>query len=213
MTITKKHLNPPGLDLLAEQRGIGPPAVMFEYLGPELARSMSGSDRLPRPDPSTTELRMHLSPGPYALRVRGIPRGGYLASVLVDGSPPLSGRVMIGDAGVHRAEVVVAYDSGTVEGSVTTANDLPLKDTQVYLLPQNPVLPNDLSVAAADENGAFSVQVGPGRYDVYALPRDADWNLASTADRQRLAGYRASVEVRAGQTATVKAKLTPLSSW
>jgi hypothetical protein len=75
------------------------------------------------------------------------------------------------------------------------------------------VLPNDLFQASADETGAFSVEVGPGRYDVYALPRDADWNLADALDRQRLAGYRTGVEVRSGQTATVKVKLAPLSSW
>ena len=213
MTITKKHLNPPQLDLIAQQRGIGPPAVVFEYLGPKLARSMGSSDRLPRPDPNTTELQMQLSPGPYALRVRGIPREGYLASVLVDGRPLLNGRMVVSDGGSHHTEVVVAYDSGTVEGSVTTSDDLPLKDAQVYLLPQNPVLPNDLSDATADEAGGFSAQVGPGRYDVYALPRDSDWNLADPLDRQRLAGYRTSVEVRREETATVRIKLAPLASW
>lgn len=196
MTITKKHLDPPKLDLIAAQRGVGPPAVIFEYLGPALARSMQGGERLPRPDPNTTVLQMRLSPGPYALRIRGIPRGGYLASVLVDGSPPLDGRIVIGDGGEHQTEVVVAYDSGTVEGSVTASDDLPLKDANIYLLPQDPRLPNDLSMAVADETGAFGVEVGPGRYDVYALPRGADCNLADPQDRQRLAGYRASVEVR-----------------
>ena len=190
-----------------------PPSVVFEYLGPKLARSMGSSDRLPSPDPNTTELQMHLSPGPYALRIGGIPRGGYVASVLVDGSPPLDGRVVIGDGGSHQTEVVVAYDSGTVEGSVTASDDTPLQGARIYLLPQNPVLPNDVARTTADATGAFSVQVGPGRYDVYALPRDSDWNLADPLDRQRLAGYRTSVEVRPEQTATVKVKLTPLSSW
>lgn len=219
MTITKKHLNPPSLDLLAQQRGVGPPAVMFEYLGPavargpQLARSMRGGDRLPRPDPNTTELQLTLSPGPYALRIRGIPRGGYLASVLVNGSPPLNGRFVVADGGALQTGVVVAYDSGTIEGSVTASDESPLQGAHIYLLPQNPVLPNDLSETTADAAGAFNAQVGPGRYDVYALPRDADWNLADPLDRQRLAGYRASVEVRPEQTATVKVKLAPLSSW
>jgi hypothetical protein len=142
-----------------------------------------------------------------------MPRGGYLASVLVDGSPPLNGRFVIGDGGAHQIEVVVAYDSGKIEGTVTASDNLPLKDARIYLMPQNPVLPNDLSRAVADETGAFSVEVGPGRYDVYALPRDADWNLADPVDRQRLAGYRASVEARPGQTAPLQVRLTPPSSW
>lgn len=214
MTITKKHLNPPSLDLLAQQRGVGPPAVIFEYLGPALAQGVLASERLPRPDTdaNTTELRLSLAPGPYALRVRGIPSRGYLASVLVDGSPPLDGRVVIGDEVAHRTEVVVAYDGGTVEGSVTDSMES-LKGAHIYLLPQSPVLPNDLSETAADAAGTFSIDVAPGRYDVYALPPDASWDLADPLDRQRLAGYRASVEVRSGQTAPVQVKLTPLSSW
>lgn len=212
MTITKTHLNPLEPDQTAQRRGMSPPAVVFEYLGPELMRSRPSGGRPFRPDQNSTELQVGLWPGPYALQVRGFPRGGYLASVLVDGSPPLDGRVVINDEGAHQTEVVVAYDSGTIEGSVMTS-DLPLKGARIYLLPQNPVLPSDLSQASADETGAFSAQVGPGRYEVYALPRDADWNLADPLDRQRLAGYRAGVEVRPGQKATVKVKLAPLSSW
>jgi hypothetical protein len=85
--MTIKHQNPPKLDLVAQQRGVGPPAVMFEYLGPVMARSIRAGDRLPSPDADTTQMQIRLTPGPYALRVRGIPRGGYLASVLVNGIP------------------------------------------------------------------------------------------------------------------------------
>jgi hypothetical protein len=145
--------------------------------------------------------------------VRGIPRGGYLARVLVDGRPPLNGRFVVTDGASHQTEVVVAYDSGTIEGTATAPDGAPLKNAEIFLLPQNPVLPSDLSETSVDETGAFSIQVGPGRYDIYALPREADWNLADAADRQRLAGYRASVGVVTGQTATVKVKLAPLSSW
>jgi hypothetical protein len=119
---------------------------------------------------------------------------------------------VIGDEGQHQTEVVVAYDSGTVEGTVVAPDEL-LEGEHIYLAPQNPVLPNDLAETAADASGAFSLQVGPGRYDVYALPRDADWNLADPLDRQRLAGYRANVEVRPGQTVQVQVKMAPLSSW
>jgi Carboxypeptidase regulatory-like domain len=213
MRITKKHLNPPEQEQDTQQRGAGPPAVMFEYLGPESAGGTQRGNGFARGQGDASEYQVGLAPGPYALRVRGIPRGGYLASVLVDGSPPLNGRILLGDGGTHETEVVVAYDSGTVEGVVTASDDLPLKDAQIYLLPQNPVLPNEVSEASADETGAFSVEVGPGRYDVYAMPRDADWNLANQEDRQRLAGYRANVEVRSRQKATVKVKLAPLSSW
>jgi hypothetical protein len=213
MTITKKHLNPPEQEPGTQQGGVGPAIVMFEYLGPSLVGNMQQGNGGARGPANASEYQVSLAPGPYALRVLGMPRGGYLASVLVDGSPPLNGRFVIGDGGAHQIEVVVAYDSGKIEGTVTASDNLPLKDARIYLMPQNPVLPNDLSRAVADETGAFSVEVGPGRYDVYALPRDADWNLADPVDRQRLAGYRASVEARPGQTAPLQVRLTPPSSW
>ena len=213
MTVTKKQLNPPEQAQDAPQRGVGPPAVVFDYLGPRLAGGIQRGDGFVRGPRGESEHQIGLAPGPYALRVRGIPRGGYLASVLVDGSPPLNGRIVIGDGGEHQTEVVIAYDSGTVEGSVSSPDGALPRNAEIYLLPQNPVLPSDLVEASVDEMGAFRVAVGPGRYDVYALPRDAGWNLADPLDRQRLAGYRAGVEVRPGQTAPVKIKLAPLSSW
>jgi hypothetical protein len=213
MTVTKNHLNPPEQAQNTVQRGAAPPAVVFDYLGPRLAGGMQRGNGFGRGPRGTSEYELGLAPGPYTLRVRGIPRGGYLARVLVDGRPPLNGRFVVTDGASHQTEVVVAYDSGTIEGTATAPDGAPLKNAEIFLLPQNPVLPSDLSETSVDETGAFSIQVGPGRYDIYALPREADWNLADAADRQRLAGYRASVGVVTGQTATVKVKLAPLSSW
>lgn len=213
MTVAKKHLNPPEQPETRQRRGVGPPAVLLTYLGPLLAQGGHGSRDFTRGPGSDTEYQVSLAPGPYALRVRGLPSGGYLASVLVDGRPPLNGRFAVADGVAHRAEVIIAYDSGRVEGSVTASGEAQPSAAEVYLLPQNPVLPSDVAQATADETGTFGFTVGPGRYDVYALPRDADWNLANSVDRQRLAGYRGVVEVQSGETATVKVKLAPLSSW
>lgn len=213
MTITKKHLNQPEEAQPTQQRGSGAPSVTFEYLGPQLVSGMQRGNGFARGPMGGSAYEVGLTPGPYAIRVRGIPRGGYLASVLVDGRPPLDGRFVVADGGAHQTEVVIAYDSGAIDGTATAPDGSLLQNAEIYLLPQNPVLPSDLAQTSADETGAFSIAVGPGRYDVYALPRDADWNLADPMDRQRLAGYRASVEARTGQTATVKVKLAPLSSW
>jgi hypothetical protein len=155
-----------------------------------------------------------LIPGPYALVARAVPEGGYVVSATVGGRPTVDGGFTVGpDAVSLDAEVVIAFDSGTVEGMVEADSDLPLEGVSVYLLPDNPVLPWSVTNNRVDQAGAFSVKAGPGRYTVYALPDVAVWNLADPEDLVRLATYRSSIEVRANQTVMLKVMLAPIWAW
>lgn len=215
INVVVKLLNPPAQD---EAAGRGPrqrPAVQFDYLGPVLAQNGGRGGRpVNRAEGITEYLSSGHAPGPYAVRVRGIPEGGYVDSVLLDGQPLLNGRFEMGADTVRRElEVVIAFNSGVVEGTVETDTDLPLADARIYLLPTTPVLPSDVAQTITDDEGAFSQQVAPGRYEAYALPRESDWNLADPLDRLRLTAYRTLLEVRAGQITGTRLKLGPISGW
>lgn len=190
------------------------PPVLVDYLGPQLP-DVARPSRPTSPGPGIIEYEISgLMPGPYALRALGVPEGGYAASASVEGRAVTDGLFTVSpEAASLDAEVVIAFDSGTVEGTVETDSDLPLDRVSVYLMPTHPVLPWSVNDRRVNKSGAFSVKAGPGRYDVYALPEGAVWNLADPRDIERLSAYRASIEVRSGRTVKTKVKLAPIWTW
>jgi hypothetical protein len=110
-------------------------------------------------------------PTEYWLRVLALPSGYYVRDAAYAFRNALREPIVPGNSELL---IVLAMDGPSLEGNVTTEDNLPIHDAQVVLVPKDWVTtsnPDLIRIANTDQNGAFSFPSGltPGDYRIIAF--------------------------------------------
>ena len=122
--------------------------------------------------------------GSYAVSVRGSEEGWYTKSVRLGSDDVLANGLQVekGSSG-GTLEIVVSTGTALLEGSVTE-DDKPAIGARIRLNPdpQTPYNRVRSRAASADQNGHFSLQIAPGKYQVVARSRGRNGQAVATSD-------------------------------
>jgi len=122
--------------------------------------------------------------GSYAIFVGGPDEGWYTKSVRLGSDDVLANGLQVekGSFG-GTLEIVISTGTALLEGSVT-CNDKPLIGAHVHLAldPESPYNKMRSATVSTDQNGHFSVQVAPGKYQVVARSSGLTGETAVTSD-------------------------------
>ena len=122
--------------------------------------------------------------GSYAVSVRGPEEGWYTKSVRLGTDDVLATGMQVekGSSG-GTLEIVVSTGTALLEGSVT-ADDKPAIGARVHLTldPENPYNKTRSATVSTDQNGHFSLQIAPGKYQVVARSPGLTGGAAVSSD-------------------------------
>jgi protocatechuate 3,4-dioxygenase beta subunit len=122
--------------------------------------------------------------GSYAVLVRGSEEGWYTKSVRFGSDDVLANGLQVekGSSG-GTLEIVVSTGTALLEGSVTE-DDKPAIGARIRLNPdpQTPYNRMRSRAASTDQNGHFSLQIAPGKYQVVARSRGRKGRSVATSD-------------------------------
>lgn len=146
-----------------------------------------------------------------------LPATAYLADIRQGGASVYDNGIVVGSGQMNPVDVMVNTSAGSLEGTVSGADQKPVSGMTVVLVPpdnrrQNPSL---YKTARSDDQGRFTLtSLAPGRYTVYAwesVPPGAYQN-AEFLGRYAGRGSAVSVEAGARTTANVSAIRVDASS-
>jgi len=146
--------------------------------------------------------RIGAGQGQHAVNI-SLPSGLYVKSMRSGNQDVLRQGFTVGALEQVDLEVVMAMDGGDVDGVVTNADDAPVSDAIVVLIPNDPVLRTRRDFTwktVADQAGHFELKgVAPGEYKAYAwddIEEDGwfDPEVLKTVDGK---GESASVKAKA----------------
>ena len=124
--------------------------------------------------------------GSYAVLVRGSEEGWYTKSVRLGSDDVLANGLQVekGSSG-GTLEIVVSTGTASLEGSVTE-DDKPAIGARIRLNPdpQTPYNRVRSRAASTDQNGHFSLQIAPGKYQVVARSRRRSGQAVAASDPQ-----------------------------
>ena len=122
--------------------------------------------------------------GSYAVLVRGSEEGWYTKSVRFGSDDVLANGLQVekGSSG-GTLEIVISTGTALLEGSVTE-DDKPAIGARIRLNPdpQTPYNRMRSRAASTDQNGHFSLQIAPGKYQVVARSRGRKGRAVATSD-------------------------------
>jgi 5-hydroxyisourate hydrolase-like protein (transthyretin family) len=122
--------------------------------------------------------------GSYAVSVRGPEEGWYTKSVRLGSDDVLANGLQVekGSSGAT-LEIVVSTGTALLEGSVTE-DDKPAIGARVHLTldPKTPYNRMRSRTVSTDQNGHFSLQIAPGKYQVVAKSRSLTGGAAASSD-------------------------------
>ena len=122
--------------------------------------------------------------GSYAISVRGPEEGWYTKSVRLGSDDVLANGLQVekGSSGAT-LEIVVSSGTALLEGSVTE-DDKPAIGARVRLVldPETPYNRMRFRSVITDQNGHFSLQIAPGKYQVVAKSRSLSGGAAASSD-------------------------------
>ncbi|OLB85636.1 MAG: hypothetical protein AUI17_05465 [Acidobacteriales bacterium 13_2_20CM_2_55_5] len=122
--------------------------------------------------------------GSYAVSVRGPEEGWYTKSVRFGSDDVLATGLQVerGSSG-GTLEIVVSTGTGLLEGSVTE-DDKPAIGARIRLHPdpQTPYNRTRSRTVSTDQNGHFSLQIAPGKYQVVARSRGMSGGAVASSD-------------------------------
>jgi protocatechuate 3,4-dioxygenase beta subunit len=153
---------------------------------------------------------LNLPAGEYRVRLRA-PDGGYLRAISIDRRPLDQPEItMAPGAPLSGLKFHVAYDGATVEGAVKYPADREPDRVWILLLPE----PGSSAFAEREmigaREGSFRVTgIFPGRYSLYALPRQNAYDMDDAAIRRTLEQFAQKITLAAGETASVELPYIP----
>jgi 5-hydroxyisourate hydrolase-like protein (transthyretin family) len=122
--------------------------------------------------------------GSYAVSIRGPEEGWYTKSVRLGADDVLANGLQVekGSSG-GTLEIVVSTGTALLEGSVSE-DDKPAIGARVHLTvdPETPYNRMRSRTVSTDQNGHFSLQIAPGKYQVVAKSRSLTGGGAATSD-------------------------------
>lgn len=210
--------SPPEADTSSSEEGASTPRISI-YGDPwdalSTPRSRGGFKRLRAAGLGPYEFELSVPAGRAKVRVSMSARDAYLRTVRLNGRELDEGRLEVPVGGLKNLECVMAFDVGTVTGSVLAGEEL---DDEGPLLPQRQVV--RLIPASGwdgfqlggriEPDGSFTVRgAPPGRYVAYALPARPYYAPDDPKIQPRLKAYGKPVEVRAGQATEVTLTAAP----
>jgi hypothetical protein len=194
----------------AEQQPRRPPRISVDLHG----RGPAMWGRSPRADAPAEggplEFR-GLPAGEYRVRLRA-PDGGYLRAISIDGraleQPEIT---MVPGAPLTGLKLHVAFDGATVEGAVKYPADRETPDrVWILLLPEPGSSPYANREMIGAREGSFRVTgIFPGRYSLYALPRQDAYDMDDAGVRRTLERFARKVTFAAGEKASVELPYIP----
>lgn len=113
--------------------------------------------------------------GRYKVMIYNPGEGGYLQAVLYGGQESKDRVIQVSERAGAKLEVLLAFDSGTVTGSVQDESGAAVPGAAVFVVPKSEEEDCECSqMANTDQNGRFVVRgVAPGEYVVTAVPASA----------------------------------------
>ena len=191
------------------QRPRRPPRILVDLQG----RGPTSWGRPPRDDVPAEGGPVEfqdLTPGSYRVRVRA-PNGGYLRAISLDGRVFGQPEINVPAEGAPSGlKLHVAFDGATVEGVVNYPDDEIPDRVWILLLPEPGSSPYAERQFTAARQGSFRVSgILPGRYSLYALPRENAFDLDDAGVRSGLERFTKKVSLESGKTASVEVTYIP----
>ena len=125
--------------------------------------------------------------GSYAVSVHGLEEGWYTKSARLGSDDVLANGLQVERGSSGTLEVVVSTGTALLEGSVAE-DDKPAIGARVRLTldPATPYNRMRSRSVITDQNGHFSLQIAPGRYQVVAKSRSITGGAAASSDQRTL---------------------------
>jgi hypothetical protein len=125
--------------------------------------------------------------GSYAVSVHGPEEGWYTKSVRLGSDDVLANGLQVERGSSGTLEVVISTGTALLEGSVAE-DDKPAIGARVRLTldPATPYNRMRSRSVITDQNGHFSLQIAPGRYQVVAKSRSITGGAAASSDQRAL---------------------------
>jgi hypothetical protein len=135
----------------------------------------------------------------------------YIKDARLDGNDALNAPVRFSGSVNNGLEIVLAFGSGRVEGTVTDSRSQPVAAGRVVAIPDRMRFRTDLyRTLAVDLNGRFAFPtLPPGDYKVYAWESVEDNGWFDPDLLARSEGRAVSVHVSESSTQTVSVQITP----
>jgi hypothetical protein len=163
-----------------------------------------------------TFVAKNVSAGMYQVDLRPTCGGCYLKSAKMAGVDVLQGGLDL-TAGVPRGELVilVSASAGTVDGTVTNGDDLPVAGALVALVPEAGHRKEGrlYKESTTDQYGGFNLRgVTPGNYKVFAWDGAQDVTYRDPEFMKSLDGQGTEVHVEENAESAVKLKAIPAAN-
>jgi len=217
--------NPPDAKEQSSQGGQGPSQGRNMVIvstrpdpgNPLAARgSRGGSARIPLQGTGPFDIEMTVLPGSTLFQVHLGSMRGYLKEIRLEGRDLETDRVVVPSGGLENLEIVMAFDGGSVSGTVKNVEDadgpiLPAR-VMVRLIPAGDTaekFSRRLSGGISAESAFSVLGVPPGRYVAYALPGEPGYSIEDPEVQGKLKAYAKAVEVRAGEATEVTLAVAP----
>jgi hypothetical protein len=137
--------------------------------------------------------------------------GAYIKDARLDGSDALNAPVRFSGSVSNGLDIVLAFGSGRVEGTVTDSRSQPVAAGRVVVVPDRMRFRSDLHrTSAPDLNGRFTFPtLPPGDYKIYAWESIEDNGWFDPDLLARSEGRAVSVHVSASSTQSVSVQVIP----
>jgi hypothetical protein len=163
-----------------------------------------------------TFVAKNISPGIYQIDVRPICAGCYLKSAKIAGVDVLQNGLDLTAGAPHGSlAILVSASAGTVDGTVTNDDDLPVAGALVVLVPE----PSHRKEArlykqsATDQYGGFKLRgIAPGNYKVFAWAGALDVAYQDPEFLKSIDSLGADVLVEENTASSVKLKIMPAAN-
>lgn len=175
------------------------------------------SDEPVQTDPGFA-FRIHsLAPVTYRLRLAGLPEGGYFKLLRIGSQDLPAPEIEVPEqATPGDLEVVIAFDSATLTGSVqppeSAGRGHRVTSAAIALYPQENQSPYLVERRmATDSSGNFTLTgIAPGAYTVFALPAGGSVDWDDPEVRRQFARFGRSVDLGPGKRESIELVLAPV---
>jgi hypothetical protein len=164
-------------------------------------------DETARVKPDLSFEAQGLSAVSYRVILEDTPEGAYFKTMRLGGRDLPAPDIEVPDQGsISQLEVVLAFDSATLSGTVK-----PARPASVFLFPQENQSPYLVERSTdTDPSGNFSLTaIAPGSYAVFAVPRSMAVEVADPDVRRRLESYSKSLRLDRNAKATIELVTAP----
>ena len=152
-----------------------------------------------------------VAPGRYYVDVDNLPTDTYVSAIKYGSKDALQTPMEVAGAEAGSLEITLSSPGGTITGTVTSASDQPVPDSQVVLLLEsNPEGTRyETQQGFTDQGGAFSLSsLRPGRYRAVAWKRSTG-DLYDREILKRLQDRGTTVVINNGTTANLRLRVIP----